>query len=401
MRATELGNVKRLVGFIRDELKLHSMLINTQASFGGLLGVLREAEVSDFIDVHGYWDAPRSDADEKTAHWSLRNTAQVAAPNGGTLGVMASYRVFGKPFCVSEYASAAPNDYAAEMFPLLIGIGGLQDWDALFAFAYADQKRDYEPARINGVFDLAGHPAKLAFVTTAASAFRRGLVAPGTSRVELFVPQDPAVLRFAEDALPNLWSSNGVPQSAAALRQVGITLRGGSGAVTASYALHVSGALGSDSGELYWEPGGQHPRFSIDAPELKLACGMLANSALKFRDVSLEFGDFAVGFGCASLLAQDEQPIASSRHLLFTVAGRAQNAHRPKAADPTSVGNLGAGPALAQYVPVTLRLPRGLWRAEALDAAGAPLHPVPVVTTSESTLSTTLQGAALSYSITR
>lgn len=205
LRATEHDNVKQLIGFIRDELKLRSMLINSQASFGGLAGVLREAELSDFIDVHGYWDNPRADEDQKTPHWSLQNTPQVRATDGGTLGVMASYRVFGKPFTVSEYASPAPNDYAAEMFPLLVGIAGLQDWDALFAFAYADQKRDYEPQRINGVFDLAGHPAKLAFVTAAASAFRRGLVAPGPTRVELFVPKDPINLPFAENALPTLW----------------------------------------------------------------------------------------------------------------------------------------------------------------------------------------------------
>ena len=142
---------------------------------------------------------------------------------------------------------------------------------------------------------------------------------------------------------------------------------------------------------------------SVDpAPALKLACGNVAKSSLKFHDVSLKFDDFAVGFACASLLAQDGLPIASSKRLLFTIAGRAQNAQRPKSAEATAVGALGEGPALAQYVPVTLTLPLGTWRAEALDARGASVHSVPVVVAgSESTLSTTLQGAALSYAITR
>jgi hypothetical protein len=401
LRATERESVKQLTSFIRDELNLRSMLINTQASFGGLAGVLREAELSDFIDVHGYWDDPRVDATEKSATSTTRNTPQLTASDAGTLGAMASYRVFGKPFVVSEYASAAPNAYAAEMFPLLVGIAGLQDWDALFAFAYADQTRDYEPGRINGVFDLAGHPAKLAFVTAAASAFRRGLVAAAPSRVELFVPKEPTALPFAEDALPSLWNDHGVPPTAAALRQMGITLREGSGAVTASYALHVSGPLGSDSGELYWEPGGQHARFSIDAPSLKLVCGRVSQSALKFRDISLQFADFAVGFACASLVALDAQPIAQSQNLLFTVVGRAQNAHPPKTMTETAGNAFGEGPALAQFVPVTLTLPRGAWRAQALDSAGANLHSVPVVTATDSKLSTVLQGAALSYSLTR
>ncbi len=398
LHATELRSVKELASFVRDELKLHSMLINTQASFGGLAGVLREAELSDFIDVHGYWDHPRVDDGAKEPRWTVQNLSQVTANDGGTLGVMASYRVFGKPFSVSEYATAAPNDYSAETFPLLIGVAGLQDWDALFAFAYADQKQDYEPTRINGIFDLAGHAIKLAFVTTAASSFRRGLVTPATSRVELFVPKAPTPLPFAENALPTLWSANGVPQTAVALRQIGITLRDGSGPVSASYALHVSGALGSDTGELFWESAGQHPRFSIDAPSLKLVCGQVARSALKFGDIGLEFGDFAGGFACASLLAIDDLPVAKSRRLLFTVAARAENAHRPKTTDRTAVGPFGDGPVLAQFVPVTLSLPRDTWRAEAL---GASTHPVPVTNTTDSKLSTVLQSATLSYALTR
>ena len=67
----------------------------------------------------------------------------------------------------------------------------------------------------------------------------------------------------------------------------------------------------------------------------------------------------------------------------------------------TRDGAFGEGPALAQFVPVTLTLPRGAWRAQAIDSAGANLHPVPVVTVTDSKLSTVLQGAALSYSLTR
>jgi hypothetical protein len=46
-------------------------------------------------------------------------------------------------------------------------------------------------------------------------------------------------------------------------------------------------------------------------------------------------------------------------------------------------------------------LPRDSWRAAALDASGASVHPVPVVTTTDSKLTTAFQGAALSYAITR
>jgi len=379
LREIERSNVLSLAKFVRRELGLQSMLIGTQASFGGLAGVLREAELSDFIDMHGNWSEP--------------GRPQVNARDAGALGRLASYRVFGKPFVVSEYASTA-NDYAAELFPLLTGVAGLQDWDAVFAFAYADQKRDYQPERINGAFDIAGHPAKLAFLTTAAAAFRRGLVAPGQTRVELGVPEQASALPFDDDALTGLWNAHGVSPQLAATQQLGILIRPGSGEVTAGHAARVQGALGSDTGELLWEPQGQHARFSIDAPALKAVCGFLSDSTLQFNGAAFEFKSFAPGFACVSLLALDEGPLESARHLLFSVSGLAQNAIRPGSQPPTEV-------ALAQYVPVSVTLPRGAWRAVALDAEGSPTHELPVVNAAQSKISLAYQGAALSYAFTR
>jgi hypothetical protein len=378
LREIERAYALSLIQFVRTDVGLKSMLINSQASFGGLPGVLREAELSDFIDMHGYW----SDGDH----------SQITNANLGSLGRLASYRVFGKPFVVSEFASA----YSAEMFPLLMGIAGLQDWDAVFAFAYADHKRDYEPTHLDGAFDLAGQPAKIAFLSTAAATFRRGLVAPATTRVELDVPAQPSVIPFDDDALPGLWRHHDLPSWLVAVHRQGITLRAGSGDVTSKYAARANDILGSDTGELLWTPQGDHPRFSIDSPALAAVCGTVANSALAFRDVSFEFRAFVPDFACASLVSLDGDPIRSARRLLFTVAGVAHNATLPGSNPPTEV-------AQVQYVPVTVTLPRGTWRAFALDAYRGPMHAVVVDNAAQSKFSTEPieQHPAQSYALVR
>ena len=391
---TERREVRTLANYVRRDIGLRSMLIDSQANIGGLAGVLREAAVSDFVDAHGFWDRPRGGGP-----WSIRNQPQVSALDGGTLGMLASHRVFGKPFTVSEFGVPAANDYAVEMFPLMVGIAGLQDWDALYASTYAEQPLQYEPTRIDGQFELAGHPVKLAFLTMAASAFRRELVTKALGHVELAVPEQPQNLAFSENALPTLWGEQGVPVSAAARTQLGITLHPGSGQLTVSEPVPVSGTLGSDTGQLLWERVGAHPRFSVDAPALKLVCGRVATSVLQFADVSFEFGDFAGGYACASLVALDDQPIARSSRLLLTVASRAENAHRPQL--PTGPDDLGEGPALVQFVPFGVGLPRAAWRATALDAAGKPSPAVALTTSGQSRLVTALRDAALSYVITR
>ncbi|HET7543270.1 MAG TPA: hypothetical protein VFK05_25525 [Polyangiaceae bacterium] len=379
LRQIERDNVRSLLAFVRDELGLKSMLINSQASFGGLPGLLREAELSDFIDVHGVWTAAQG--------------AQINALDAGILGRLASHRVFGKPFVVSAYAYEH-SAYAAELFPLLIGIAGLQDWDAVFAFAYTDQTRAYRSARINGPFELSGNPAKLAFASSAAAAFRRGWVSAGASqnRIELSVPLEPSSLPYAEDAIASLWNERGVSLGVAAIEPLGITLRPGGGEVTASRGARVSGTLGSESGELLWEPQGRHARFSINAPSLAAVCGWVSDSLLEFGSVSLQFHGFSPGFACASLLALGGQPLDSAQRVLFSVSGLAQNSVRAQSNPPETV-------ALAQYVPVTLTLPRGAWHAEALDSAGAPVHSVTVRDGRQ--FSTEVRGAALSYAFSR
>jgi hypothetical protein len=165
--------------------------------------------------------------------------------------------------------------------------------------------------------------------------------------------------------------------------------------------LHASGVLGSDTGELLWDDQGAHARFSIDAPALKLVCGIVANSVLKFDGVSVEFGDFSPNFACASVLSLDLQPLASSRRVLLTVVGKAENAHAPASGEAAARDPWGAGPALAQYVPVTLTLPAAAWRAESLSATGSAVRTLPVVTTDQSRISTSFSSAALNYAITR
>lgn len=394
LRFVERNTVEQLSTFLRQELGLQSMLINSQANFGGLAGVLREAELSDFIDVHGFWpdsDAPSSAPAESAP---LHDRTQISATSAAAFARLAGYRVSGKPFVVSEFGSAAPSQYAAEMFPLLIGSAGFQDWDAVFAYAYADQKRDYEPKRIRGAFDIAGHPAKLAFVPMAASAFRRGLVSKGLGRVELSVPTQPSELPFAEDALPELWAEHGVSASAAIVHQLGVQLRPGAGPIEATSSIPKSSIFGSDTGELLWDPLSPHERFSIDAPALKLVCGRIANSSLAFKGVRLEVRDFAPGFACVSLLSLDEQPIASARRLLLNVVGLAQNASGP------DHGN-DAGPALAQYVPISVTLPADRWSVRALDANGSPIRTLPALKEPDFQFSTQFESATLAYAITR
>ena len=185
---TDRATAHTLATFIRKELGLRSLLVDTQASYGGLEGLRRELAESDFIDMHAYWQHPDFASGWSQLRFHIDNTTQVAAPDGGALGSLAVYRVGGKPFTVSEYNVPAPNDYASEALPMYASIAALQDWDAIYAYTYLDFSARWDADHLLGFFDLAGNPAALSFLPVAALTFRKGLVEPSPIVSRLTLP---------------------------------------------------------------------------------------------------------------------------------------------------------------------------------------------------------------------
>ena len=70
-------------------------------------------------------------------------------------------RVAGKPYICTEYNEPAPNTFSSETFPLLCAYAALQDWDAVFSFAYSHDLRTMKSGMIPSFFDIAQHPAKI------------------------------------------------------------------------------------------------------------------------------------------------------------------------------------------------------------------------------------------------
>ena len=57
--------------------------------------------------------------------------------------------------------------------------GSLQDWDALFAYTYADGTLNWSEDRQNGYFDVQHDPGKMISLAQAALIFRAGGLEPG------------------------------------------------------------------------------------------------------------------------------------------------------------------------------------------------------------------------------
>jgi hypothetical protein len=136
----------------------------------GPLGTLSQSKM-DFVDAHAYWDHPQfPKGDWSTTNWLIKNKPMVDDPAGSPLWALAATRVAGKPFTITEYNHSAPNEWEAETIPMIATYAALQDWDAVFLFAYSHNDQ-FEKSHANGFFDIEGNWTKMAAMPLAARIF--------------------------------------------------------------------------------------------------------------------------------------------------------------------------------------------------------------------------------------
>lgn len=381
---TEMATTRRIVHFLKSTLGCRMPISDTQISYGGAGGVLRETTLCDYTDMHGYWEHPHIQRNEKGWEISFKipNTTQVSSPSGGTLANIAFHRVVDRPLSVSEYNTPAPNDHGAELFPLLSMMAALQDWDALYAYTYRDFGLDYENTVLKKYFHLIGRANLLAHTPAGAMIFRKGLLAPAKSELQVILPKKHIAeyTRDDDDRLTSLWTKIGVDLGAAWMRKVTLVLDE-QAEVPAYRGPHQVSAdqRASDCGAVRWSPADPKGAWcSLNAPGARLLIGHVAGRSFSVGDVNLDVierpwpGELPA-YACISLVALDGEPIATSRRMILVSSARTENQKMGWNNDRTSLASeegWGVGPTVSEAVPIKLHLPGRAVQAYALDAKG-------------------------------
>jgi hypothetical protein len=383
LRDTEGAYWQGMYRYLKDDLKVRGVVIGTivGCSTPNLMARL------DAVDTHAYWQHPQFphrpwDPDD----WVVHNRTMVNEA-GGTLPGLALRRVRGKPHCVTEYNHAAPNTYGAEGFLLLAAYAGLQDWDAVYAFAYSHDG-DWNKRRIGGFFDIDQHPAKMATLPAAVALFVRGDVKPAEKELVAPLGKEREI-----DALRTTWAWElvhaghaGVPREAALVHRVALGVEGDKRARPSAgkFPKPAGPRYASDTGELLWDL--THKKrgvVTVNTPRSKAVIGYGGGKRFDLGGVTLQPGATVQdGWGVLTLTVMDGKLHAGSARLLVTAIGAAVNTGmRWKSAAHDSVGRKwGGAPSLVEGVPATITLPRpaGRVRAWALDERGRRKAALPV-----------------------
>jgi hypothetical protein len=367
---TERAYTDGMRAFLKNELGVEAAIIDTQASYGGIAGAYRESS-NDFVDMHAYWQHPSFPGRPwDGANWNIPNTPMVADKNGGNLARLGVYRVAGKPFTVTEYDHPAPNQYAAEMFPMIASFAALQDWDGLFQFDWGGTEPDSR--RITGYFSLQQHPAKLAFLPVAALIFRRGDVEAARATARLALPADQVESLTAESvSVSDAWKQAGVAARDMLNHRLELRFTRG-GKLAAEVATAAASPVAWDTeAELY----------SVDAPAVKAVVGRCAGKTTKLDGAEFDVNTNAHHFAVLTLSAADGQPLRRSRRLLLAAAGNVENTGMGWNANHTSVDTRwGRAPTICEGIAgrVSFATAGKGAKVYALDGGGARAAEVPV-----------------------
>ncbi len=353
---TELAYASEMRGFLRDHLQVTAPLMVTQIDYGGLGGLHRERDM-EITDTHAYWQHPAFPAGEpwSATRWTIPNSPQLVHfkdRDFGELGKLAMWRVAGRPFSVSEYDHPAPSDYVCEMMPTLSAFAALQDWDAIYPFALASYGAREQGGKIEGFFDHHHHPAKWSFFPAAALFFRGGRIPALTASATIRLASP--VLHQAHFA-DELWNRL-IPEGPHGYLTTRLEIS--SDLLKPGEPARLERQGQPSPGAARVVATAQGTAFVVDAPQAAAIVGHVGGDTVRAGAVSIAAPRFGRDFAALTAVSLDQQPIATSRHVLLTLVGRAENVGMGWNADrTTNHGNWGTAPTIVERIPATITIP--------------------------------------------
>lgn len=343
---------KELLGHLR-EIGVKVPINGTNWSIN--LGVYAAQTVTDFNDSHVYWNFPRWESPDGTT------CKPMVAEVNNVFRTLSMERDLRRPFFVSEWDHAWPDEWRAESSLAYAAVAALQGWSGLTIHTY--RYGTHHPVdrmgatTINSItyrkhFDSFNDPAKFGLFLHAALLLRRGDMRSALKTVAVRVPETlPDYLLKRAHELPALSLLSEVHRMGVALPGETPTADGEVPADQPSVDT-TAGEVLSDTGELFrsWTK-----RYGwIDTPRTKAAYGFLGSvGRIQLKGLAL---DVKTDFATIALSSLSDDPIEQAETLLLTAVGRSDNTDAQYDEAGTHQLSVGRGPVLIDPIKAVVEI---------------------------------------------
>ncbi|MCL2745298.1 MAG: carbohydrate binding domain-containing protein, partial [Planctomycetaceae bacterium] len=371
--------------FLKEEIKVKQCVSGTQLEYGGPHAQAR----MDYCDIHAYWNHPSFPGRAWDGNnWYLRNRALVNYADRQILSSMATKRVAGKPFTLSEYNHPYPNQYAGEGLPLLAAFGAFQGWDGIFPFAYSHSS-NFEPQLANSFFDTVGNTVQMAHMIACHNFFVHGYNKDADAQQVVAPLSEKKVQEiFREVRHPWNFGFNGLglDPRLALLKPVAID-------TTAKAAMPKVEAMPKDQKVFETKTPLGYYRYNLEKPNGGFAAMFDGQTALFTgfveEDKKYPLGNGSISFGktnlgWATVTLTDISAAKNKSRLLLVLTGEMLNTDMEIEAlgeDKITVGNRwGKPPVRCEGIPAVITWKNNVplaWKCWSLDQSGERKKAIP------------------------
>lgn len=365
---TEKAYFDAMRSYIKKDLGCGALVTGTIVF--GPLGLYAQSDM-DYIDSHSYWQHPTFPGRPwDSANWLIEQRPMTDYPGQATLFRIASERLAGKPFTLSEYNHPAPLDAQAECVPMVASFAAAQDWDGVWLFDYASGMSDWNRQTMSGFFSIDTNPAKWGFVRAGAAVFNNGRASAGKkSEAQSSSPKVAAIAKlhttYGSNMLRLLTGAGGLTSDALLRTRFLGWQMDNSGYAPRSVAM-------DSQLRLHWSvEAGTQGFYQVSSRDGQVYTG----HARRFEDVT----EGKVRIAAPDFVALTVTPLDGGKKFLVTACGRCENTGMQFSPDRRTVGrNWGRAPVQIEAVRGSVSVPNGDWACHALAPDGSPRQDVPI-----------------------
>lgn len=354
LHSVDQGYYVEMKRYLKEELGVKAPVTGTYAC--SPLGTLSQTQM-DYVDAHGYWDSPRFRGAAFGSAWYLNNTPMVDDTRDSEIFKVACHRIAGKPFTLSEYNHAHPNDWQAECLPILASYAAMQDWDAVWVFAYTHD-RDFKKPKIISYFNIEGNPVKMNLMPAAARIFLNQQIKPLAGEKVVYLDKQDIldnILTYWHDLEPYVKDRMGTVSNDTVVGRL---------AVTFDRAAVPEKPVGPIPDPRYsWTSEGANTgtgQYVLRDPYASVFAGFRREDQpidvgfLRIEELISPFATFVL------TPADPTQPLARADRMLLVAAAREQNSNMEWDAErTTTISRPGDAPPQIEIVKATLSIEGG------------------------------------------
>lgn len=333
----------------------------------------------DIVDRHHYFGGGAGG--HQIAPGAVNNGTHLATPGGGILE-RGFEQVEDKPYMMTEWSQSPPNQWKAEITPLVAFYGfGLQGWDASLHFSGSSPRLGGGWPRMDSY--VSETPHYLGQFPALALAVARGDIAPGEVAAARRVALDDAfrgVDAITQDTPSGGWSSGPLGENLATpldvfamgrvTTQVGPAPARSTRTDWAARRNATTGAITSSTGELTWNP--RQRLVTVAAPRTQGFIGFAQGQRVALPAVTVD--NIRTPFASLLFTALDDKPLVESGHILITALAQDRQTGARYSADGSQLEAPGGPPLLLEPVQAVLSWQgRPIVSARPVDPFGVPI----------------------------